>query len=278
MSHFHNRTRSAASIPRKLLSEGNPHLIPLYYLLRTSELAREGMDNSGSYRFADHIYGARPAGRYLIGTVLDAVLLRLRSARALRARYERAMEELRPLVHDAHNAGRPMNVLAVPCGLARELVELSAELEIDGGSSVKMHGLDLDEELIAERRDRHRHEQLAFHTGDALQDADYPGSFDVILSTGLTEFLCDDDVEKFYRIALAHLNPGGWFVTSGLSRHPFSDYLLRTIADLHTHYRSEAELRDLALKAGFRNVATYQDSTRLQTMLVAINNQSGESP
>ena len=53
MSALHNRTRTSASIPRKLLREGKLHLLPVYALMRTSDLAREGIENSGSYRFAD---------------------------------------------------------------------------------------------------------------------------------------------------------------------------------------------------------------------------------
>ena len=273
MNRFFNRTRRAASIPRKLLADGKVYLLPLYYLLRTSDLAREGIEHSGSFRFADHIYEGRPGGRFGFGRALDAVLLRLKSARALRSRYVFAVEELRHLVHTAHEAGRPTRVLSVPCGLARELFELSAEIGADNSSAskVELHGLDLDAELIADLRERNRQEDacLTFHTGDALFANDYPGMFDVILSTGLTEFLSDEEVVRFFRIVRTRLNPDGRLITSGLRRHAPSDFLLRNIADLQTHYRSEADLRALAKTAGFRYVDTYHDRTRLQTMVIA---------
>lgn len=273
MSRFFNRTRQAASIPRKLFEERKVHLLPLYYLLRTSDLAREGIEHSGSFRFADHIYEGRPGGRYGFGRALDAVLLRLKSARALRSRYVFAVEELRHLVRAAHEDERPMRVLSVPCGLARELFELSAEIGpgSSGASSVELHGLDLDAELIADLRKRSRQEgaNLTFHTGDALFANDYPGTFDVILSTGLTEFLTDEEVVRFFRIIRARLNPDGRLITSGLSRHAPSDFLLRNLAELQTHYRTEADLRALAKTAGFRCADTYRDNTCLQTMLIA---------
>ncbi|MDQ3856012.1 MAG: hypothetical protein M3281_06410, partial [Chloroflexota bacterium] len=128
MSRYWNRTRSSRSIPRKLLREGRPFLIPLYYLLLTSELASEGIRNSGSYRFADHIYAGRPAGKLLIGSMLDAVLLRLPSARAFRARYVYAKDEVRCCIAGARAAGGQFAVLAVPSGYARELMELAPEL------------------------------------------------------------------------------------------------------------------------------------------------------
>src|SRR3954465_4223749 len=91
-----NRTRVSQSIPRRLFGEGKLHLIPVYALLRTSDLAREGIENSGSFRFADHIYRGKASGRYGVGTVLDSVLLKLRGARSMRSRFfhsQRAIHE-----------------------------------------------------------------------------------------------------------------------------------------------------------------------------------------
>src|SRR6476661_8845668 len=98
-----NRTRRSESIPRRLVSEGKFHLLPVYALLTTSDLAREGIRNSGSFRFADHIYRNEPSGRYGVGRVLDRVLLGLRGARSLRSRFLhsrveilRSLDEIRP--------------------------------------------------------------------------------------------------------------------------------------------------------------------------------------
>ena len=58
-----NRTRRSRSILRKLLREGNLHWLPVYALVMQSDLGREGIINSGSYRFADDIYRNQPSGR-----------------------------------------------------------------------------------------------------------------------------------------------------------------------------------------------------------------------
>ena len=52
-----NFTRRSPSIPRKLLRSGAVHLLPLYYLLRLSDLAREGIERSGIIR--EHRRGLR---------------------------------------------------------------------------------------------------------------------------------------------------------------------------------------------------------------------------
>src|SRR5688572_17037790 len=127
---LHNRTRTTASIPRKLLREGKLHLLPVYALMRTSDLAREGIENSGSYQFADHVYRNEASGRFGIGRALDAILLRMRGARSMRNRFyhtqneivaaARAFAERRSSSSDESNA--TFRALSVPCGIARDLV------------------------------------------------------------------------------------------------------------------------------------------------------------
>src|SRR3989304_2967697 len=80
MSEFYNKTRRSASVPAKLMREGKWYLLPVYYFMLTSYLAREGVANSGSYQFADHIYANQPRGSFFVGKVLDAILLNLKSA------------------------------------------------------------------------------------------------------------------------------------------------------------------------------------------------------
>ena len=279
MSRFHNRTRSSASIPARLLREGKWHLVPLYYLLLTSDLAREGIEHSGSSAFADHIYGNAPSGRYGIGRLLDALLLALASSKALRARYVFAKDEVRALIAERGPREDPLDILAVPCGLAREMFEVAEEVRADGDPDrrkVRWHGIDLDPDVVAavSRRAARSDAHMEFWTGDALTPAAYRGTYDLVISTGFTEFLDDQEAAAFYRAVRAHLRPGGRFVTSGMRRHAVSDYLLRNLAELRTSYRDAPALEALAREAGFAAASTYHDRSGLQTMLVAVREAS----
>src|SRR3954449_2615893 len=89
-----NFTRRSDDFIAKFAREGRYHLIPLYWLLRLSDLAREGIEHSGSYRFADHIYRDEPSGAGWFGRWLDRRLLNLSASRAMRGRYLRAREEM----------------------------------------------------------------------------------------------------------------------------------------------------------------------------------------
>src|SRR6058998_2761866 len=99
-----NRTRRSESIPRRLLAEGKYHLLPVYALLTTSDLAREGIRNSGSFRFADHVYRNEPSGRYGVGRVVDRVLLGLRGARSMRSRFLHSRRELMRAIQECSPA------------------------------------------------------------------------------------------------------------------------------------------------------------------------------
>ena len=274
MSQFHNRTRQSVSIPRRLLREGKFHLIPVYYLMQTSELAREGIKNSGSYRFADHIYQGRPQGKFLIGYFLDALLLRLKSARSFRARHLYAKAEIKSFIQNAGATQRSLDILSVPCGVPRELFEAAETLKTENQAAyenVKWSGLDLDEALIHQLRQNRETSQhhMAFWSGDALSEAAYPIDYDLVISMGFTDFLDDEGVLHFYQRVYNHLKPGGRFITSGMQPHRFADYLLRNVAELHTVYRSGRQLRRLCQQAGFKQMTTYSDVNQLLTMLIA---------
>jgi putative methyltransferase len=273
---FANRTRISRSIPRRLVSEGKFHLLPLYALLRTSDLAREGIENSGSFRFADHIYRGKPSGRYGVGLVLDTVLLKLRGARSMRSRFLHSQRELlstlvRPDQRDAQ--AEPVTVVSVPCGIARDLyqvAEILREYRPDDYAHVRFVGIDLDPKPLELSRELTRaHPNFSFVCADALLPSTLPSNADAIVSLGFGEFLSDDALADFYRRCHASLCLGGRFITSAMRRDPVSDYLARELAELHTHYRSASEVTDLLRAAGYRYIRADRDEIGLQTLVVA---------
>lgn len=274
MPHFPNYTRRSASIPRRLLREGKPHLLPIYGLMLTSDLAREGIYHSGSFRFADHVYRARPSGRFGVGYLLDAALLRMPAARSLRSRYihsrDMIVAEVRRL---AAIHGREIRVVSVPCGIARELVEAAAQLEAESSSlaeRVRWFGIDLDPEPLELSRELARgYQHFTFIHGDAFDAAEYPEAADIIVSTGLVDFLDGSDATRFYATCHSALRSRGLLVTSAQESQWFADYLMRELAELRPYYRDAAQIAAVLRSAGFVDVATQADQTGLQTLVTA---------
>jgi extracellular factor (EF) 3-hydroxypalmitic acid methyl ester biosynthesis protein len=271
VTEFYNRTRRSKSLPLALLQRWRLLEIGLYYLLRQSDLAREGLENSGSYRFADHIYRGVPSGAGALGRWLDSQLLALPAARSFRNRFLAARDELAGFL--CRHSGEALDVLSVPCGIPRELVEGAALARRRGAhlQQVRFHGLDLDPEVpekatvCAQAGDL---DPFLVHQGDALSPASYPRPVDFVTSTGLAEFLNDQQLTELYSAIFAALRQGGTFVSSSMQRRGFSDYLLK-IAELRVHYRDAEQIGRLAHSVGFREVATRHDSLRIQTILVA---------
>jgi hypothetical protein len=273
---FKNRTRESASIPLALLRRGRVLEIPLYYVLRLSDLAREGLDYSGSHRFADHIYRNQPSGAGPLGRGLDAMLLSLPAVRSFRSRYLAARETIAALILErlARDDG-PIRVLSAPCGIPRELADAADAVRQKLGSlpaRVEWHGLDLDPDVLAEAtafKSTRGIEGFRAHRGNALSPGDYPRDLTAITCTGLAEFLDDAELSRVYAACHAALAEGGTLITSGMQRRRLSDYLLR-LAEIRTHYRGPDDLRRLARQVPFRSVDVRTDAIGLQSILTAI--------
>lgn len=274
MAQFFNRTRASASIERKLLRQGRPLGVLIYWFVRGSDLGREGIEHSGSYRFADHIYRNVPSGRGKFGRWLDAKFLAMPAVKSFRNRFLAARDELCQFLTDRAGKGKALDILSAPAGIPRELAEGARLYRERTGRSlegVRFHGVDLDADLLQNDKrfaDENGLPNFIAHHGDALDRATYPESADFITCTGLAEFLQDDQLAQLYHVFLDVLRPGGVLVTSGMRRVWISEYLLR-LAELRTHYRTASQLEGIARRAGFTNVTTRIDEYRIQAILKA---------
>src|SRR5437870_7886073 len=114
MERFFNRTRASASIERKLLRQGRPLAVLVYWLVGGSDLGREGIEHSGSYRFADHIYRNVPSGRGRFGRWLDAKFLAMPAVKSFRNRFLAARDELCQFLTEHAGDGKKLDILTAP--------------------------------------------------------------------------------------------------------------------------------------------------------------------
>jgi SAM-dependent methyltransferase len=253
-----NQTRYSPSIPKRLFAERKFHLIPLYYVARLSCLAAEGIENSGSYRFADHIYAGKPKGRFGIGKLIDALLLSLPATRSFRNRYVHSRETIVSRLPASH--GR---VLSVPSGIPRDLIEAAQMLRSD---ATKFYCMDIDPAVLQEAGAMSNFELIE---ADAFDERAYPRELDIITTTGFAEFLEDGELVRFYNICFRALRDGGTLITSATVRNRVADYLLRNLAELLTHYREEEALRDIFRHTPFRRVEMHRDAIGYQVLIAA---------
>jgi hypothetical protein len=240
------------------------------------DLGREGIEHSGSFRFADHIYRGTPSGRTMLGRWIDARLLALPAAQAFRRRCEQAQHVLRFVLESGRANARPLRVLAVPCGVPRDIIDLSRTLRAENPvllSQVEYHGIDIDYRALAIASRLTAQCSLPsvhYHLGDALNRDDYPRlKFDVVISTGLGEFLRDDELAMFYAHVYDVMESGATFYTSATARDDRSDILLR-MAELTTNYREPGEVESILRSLPWKRLVLARDPTGLQTFVTAI--------
>jgi len=273
MAKFVNRTRKSISIPLRLLREGNIHLIPIYYLFLLSDLAKEGVKNSGSYKFADHVYQGVPKGRFVLGKLIDWVFLNMRSARSFKNRHIHAKEEILKNLKKFQNE-KTIHVMSIPSGIPRYFIEISDQLSSASPSlykKISFHCFDLDikvheltKEILAGKDSN-----FVFHRGNALRADHYNINPHIIVSTGFGEFLDDEMLVEFYQTCYSKLLKGGVFITTATDKEPLSEYLMRNLGELNAYYRTKNDVEKIFAKTLFKDVSTYRDRIGLQTIVVA---------
>ena len=212
--------------------------------MRLSDLGREGIEHSGSFRFADHIYRGTPSGRTALGRWIDGRLLAMPAARAFRRRYLHAMSAVRQALEARPNGSCPVRVLAVPCGIPRDMVDLAHTLRRENPallSRLEYHGVDIDHRALAAASTlttRHDLPSAHYHLGDALTGKVIQTcgstSYSVLASAS---FLSDEELAAFYGRVYDAMEPGATFYTSATARDGRSDALLQ-MAEIVTAYRT----------------------------------------
>ena len=170
----------------------------------------------------------------------------------------------------------PFRILTVPCGIPRDVHDFIERLAAESPELLRLveyDGMDLDPAVVDAANvflaagainDPHIIE------GNALDASCYSvRSYDFIASTGLGEFLGDEELSTFYGNVFAALAPGGTFFTSAAAFDKTSDALLRTF-ELNSHYRTRADLARLLAPQSWAKVEFERHSTGLQTFVRAI--------
>jgi len=272
-----NFTRKTVDLPAKFRRERRFQLILLYHLLRFSDLAREGIEHSGSYRFADHIYRDEASGAGWFGRWLDRRLLNLAASRAMRGRYLQAREEMDRAAqrYFADGSATPFRILTVPCGIPRDVCDFAERLQSEHPELLRLveyRGMDLDPTVCAAAESFLPGSALhgaRVYQRDALDSASYTErQYHFISSTGLGEFLGDGDLTTFYANVFESLVPGGVFFTSATAFDGKSDALLRSF-ELHSHYRSQHDLERLLGAQRWARIEFDRHGSGLQTFVRA---------
>jgi SAM-dependent methyltransferase len=189
-------------------------------------------------------------------------LLNLPAATAMRSRCAQARDAMQRAFRTQFAADRPepFRILTVPCGIPRDVRDFASRLATGRPemlSRVEYTGMDIDPDVVGAAKLFLDDSELVaprLIQGNALDPACFAAdTYHFIASTGLGEFLDDEDLQGFYGHVFDALAPGGVFFTSATVREPMSDAMLRMF-ELDSHYRSRPELERLLAVGRWRTV------------------------
>lgn len=219
---------------------------------------------AGDYEVMNYLYERDFEGPTLFARVLGYAVMQGTAARAVRARKDLMKGVLRGLLDARARAGRPrpLRLLSIAAGPARELQELLREVD----------ALPVDLEVVLFDQDKGALEH-AFQRLRPLADARFPGRvrieflnesvrrllrdlrlfegvppFDAVYSVGLFDYFHDVTAIRLARNLCAAAAPGGKVLIGNMVDHPH-----RWVMELHLEwellYRTREELMELGRRA-----------------------------
>jgi extracellular factor (EF) 3-hydroxypalmitic acid methyl ester biosynthesis protein len=145
-------------------------------------------------------------------------------------------------------AGKPLQVLNLASGPARDLADLYAIIQPEQLSTVCVEA---DERAIsyARKLNKAHANQIQFIQKNIFR-YETTEQFDIVWSAGLFDYFNDPIFVKLLRRFVSRVKPGGEMIIGNFSTDNPSRNMMEFFGDWYLHHRSEEELLHLALQAG----------------------------
>lgn len=229
----------------------------------------------------EYIYNNKPQGVFLIGTLIDKILLNLPSVRATRARKEEIKKILRDEMSRNRSSGLKTRVLDLASGGARYLRELKPEHETGDIESLcidkNMRCVNLGRSLAG----RENVKNLKFVRADMFRmghlktiSQKIAWKPNVIIASGLFIYFNDETVGRVLKEIHETLPPGGAVIFQSYenltSRKLMRKTSVTSEGDPWTlYYRKPEFWRELLVSLGFQNISISRDEWRMNNVCSA---------
>lgn len=231
---------------------------------------------AGDFLMMEHIYANEPKGEGKLGEIIDGFCLRRPGSLAIRGRRKLLAEELGRICSDLFAEGKNTRIMNLACGPNRELFDFLKHCKHN--ERVEALCVDVDSEALQYTNQfvnvfphsasiRLLSENvIKWSLGRTSQQL---GTFDIIYSAGLCDYL---DTRLFRALVTQchkHLNPGGTVILGNFAVYPdsiFLDKLLRW----ELLYRSEDDLKELFAPTPFKeNVLIISEKENVNLFAIA---------
>jgi CRP-like cAMP-binding protein len=231
---------------------------------------------AGDFLMMEHIYADVPKGEGKLGEIIDTFCLKRPGSLAIRGRRKLLKEEISRLSSELVAQGKNTRIMNLACGPNRELFDFLQQCEY----SEKVEALCVDVDLEALQYTNqfvnifpHRasirllsENVIKWSIGRTSQQF---GTFDIIYSAGLCDYLDTRLFRALITQCYNHLNPGGTVILGNFAPYPdsiFLDKLLRW----ELNYRTEDDLKELFAPTPFKeNVTIISEEENVNLFAVA---------
>ncbi len=262
-------TNDACNLPRVYRTA--PHYALLRAALRLGARLSDGLALGCTHGFdsgpmLDYVYRNQPAGRTIIGRLIDRCYLNQIGWRAIRARKALLQDYLRIILRARMADQQPTHVLDVASGPGRYLIELLLDL---GSENIWISCRDIDPSALQHGRRLASNcglsSRVRYEHGDATDPADLTRiglTPNIVVVSGLYEILTDDAlICRSLRSIYTLLPPGGVLLFTTQVRHPQLALIANVLSNRNgapwvMGTRSLARVERWAREAGFRNVGS----------------------
>jgi hypothetical protein len=233
-------------------------------LISLSKLGRASiMGRSDSGLNFDHMYRNKPKGITVFGRFVDKVLLNLPSVKATRHRKDIIIKILENEIKNNVLFGKKTKILDIASGPARYLTELITNANQD---KLEVICLDRDRRAInfgkvLAGKGPVRYSKVNIFKLDRLKRFSNKILWkpDIIISSGLFEYLKDDEVKKILADVYSNIENGGLFIFATQKNNPSKELMseicvTQSGSPWELTYREPDILRKWIIDAGFKAV------------------------
>jgi extracellular factor (EF) 3-hydroxypalmitic acid methyl ester biosynthesis protein len=210
----------------------------------------------GDYRTMHQIYGNQLVGPTPMAAVVQGLLCDDRMSRGVRSRKDHLKAALERAI--AEHGGRPVRILSLGCGPAREVSELVESMD-PAGPAVEWVLVDQEIDALRDahgstlralKRQQGRGKVRCLHLsfGQMVADPELgtrDETFDIIYTSGLADYLHHDKASQMVAMLLGKVAPQGHLIVANALSPSTWSWACEYLLDWHLVYRTHDDLRAL---------------------------------
>lgn len=252
-------------------------------LMLTSRLGRQSVlgEASTGYNF-DHMYENKAEGSYLIGGVIDKILLSLPAVQATRNRRANVVKILANEIQNHKVEEKTTKIIDIACGTGRYLTDVLTSFSSE---KIEIVGVDYDRKSLAlgERLSKKygaTESNIRFVKGNIFRlkllkrfGSGIHWKPNIVISSGLTVYIDDDKVKDMLRQVYDGLDENGLFIFDSQESNP-SRKLMEKVCNTKDgawilYYRPPELWRKWLKEIGFKDIVVSRDQWHMYNLCTA---------